>query len=413
MIKRLLICFVALVILLTACAQAPATDTGVAPPIPEEVAEESSVEEVAEPEDDGPIYIAAIYPMTGDNALFGEIETQAHQYVIDQVNDAGGINGRQVELVIFDDRGDPQEAANIAQRVVGDPRFVAGFGHFRSVCTLAAAPIYDEAGFLFLTDSINEGLTGISPWVYRYSVTDTEAGRQLAWAAVKNNPDLNSAAILYSQTDFGVGQKDVIKAELEYLGWEIVGEESYFEGQSRDYTPQLTNLRGSEPGIIFIPGYYAEAAVILQQARQLGMTQEFWGPDALGNIGLIELGGEDVEGVRVTSYFSEAATYPGVAETVEAYLEKFGVAPDGISAITLDATRMLLMGIEAVGTDKYDLQEWLNTYKDFVGIAGPITFDENNDNVRRIVVVEVRDGQFVESSDQVPDEYFETRFGQE
>jgi len=393
---KVLLLIVVTVMLVTACK--PTSAPTVAPT------------EVTAPSTD-PIYIAAIYPMTGDNALFGEIEKQAHQYVIDKVNSEGGVNGRKVELVFFDDRGDPQEAANIAQKVVGDPKFVAGFGHFRSVSTLAAAPIYDSAGFLFLTDSVNEKISGISPWVFRYSITDREAGRQLVWAAVKNNPDFKNYAILYSQTDFGVGQKDVIATELKALGVNLVAEESYFEGQSKDFTPQLTKMKATNPDILFIPGYYAEAAAIAQQAHQLGMTMEIWGPDGLNNVGLIELGGKDVEGVRVTSYFSEVATYPGVADTVTAYQKQWGVKPDGISAITLDATNLLIQGMKEVGADRTKLKEWLSTHKGFVGIAGPIEFDAKNDNLRRIVVIEVKNGQFVESKDQCPQEYYDTQFG--
>jgi len=407
---KLLLLIVATVMIVTACTSAatPTPAEVVAPAEPTKAAAAPTEAPAASTE---PIYIAAIYPMTGDNAMFGEVETQAHQYVIDKINEAGGVNGRKLELVIFDDRGDPQEAANIAQKVVGDPRFVAGFGHFRSVCTLAAAPIYDAAKFLFLTDSVNEKISGISPWVFRYSITDREAGRQLIWAAVKNNPDYKNAAILYSQTDFGVGQKDVMVAELKALGVNIVAVESYFEGQSRDFTPQLTKIKGTNPDIMFVPGYYAEAAAIAQQAHQLGMTVEIWGPDGLGNVGLIELGGKDVEGVRVTSYFSEAATYPGVAETVAEYEKKWGVKPDGISAITLDATNLLIQGIKEVGADREKLREWLSTHKGFVGIAGPIEFDAKNDNLRRIVVIEVKDGKFIESQDQAPQEYFDTQFG--
>jgi branched-chain amino acid transport system substrate-binding protein len=354
-----------------------------------------------------PIWLALIYPMTGDNAQFGEIEVRAHKYVIDQINAQGGINGRKVEYQVFDDRGDPQEAANIAQKVVGDPKFVAGFGHFRSVCTLAAAPIYNEAKFILLTDSVNAKISGMSPWVFRYSITDSEAGKQLAWAALKNHTDWKKAAILYTQSDFGVGLKDVIAPELQNLGVELVATESYFEGQSKDFTPQLTKIKAANPDVVFLLGYYAEAAVIAQQAHQLGMTQTFWGPDGLNNQGLIDLGGKDVESVYATAYFSSAFTFPGVAETVTDFKAKTGSELDGFGAISLDATKLLLQGIAAVGTDKTALRDWLATHKGFVGVSGPIEFDKNNDNMRRIVVVHPVNGVFVVAPEQVPDAYFQ------
>ena len=359
----------------------------------------------------GTIYIAAVYPMTGDNALYGQDEVQAHKYVIDKVNAAGGINGRMIELDVFDDAGDPQQAANVAQKLVGDPKYVAGFGHFMSVDTLAAAPIYNDGKFLFLTDSVNAKLSGISPWMFRYSITDREAGRQLVWAAIKNHPEYKKVAILFDQSDFGVGQKDTITGELKALGVDIVDTESYVAGQSKDFSPQLTKIKSTTPDVIFIAGYFTEAAEIAQQMHQLGMNQTIWGPDGLNDVGLIKLGGKDVEGVRVVSYFSENATYPGIADTVKEYQAKWNVKPDGISAITLDATQLLIDGIKAVGTDRDKLREWLSTEKDFVGISGPIQFDQNHDNLRRIVVIEVQNGQFVVSKDQVPQLYYDTEFG--
>lgn len=380
----------------TTSAQVPAADTG-------------ATTTAATPAASGePIWLALIYPMTGDNAQYGEIEVRAHKYVIDQINAQGGINGRQVQYEVFDDQGDPQQAATIAQKVVGDPKFVAAFGHYRSVCTLAAAPIYDEAKFLLLTDSINEKISGISPYVFRYSITDTEAGKQLVWAAVKNHPEYKKAAIIYTQSDYGVGLNQIIAPELEKLGVPVVDTESYFEGQSKDYTPQLTKIKAANPDVIFILGYYSEGALIVQQAHQLGMKQAFWGPDGLNNQGLIDLGGQDVESdVYVTAYFSSGLTYPGVADTVKDFKSKTGYDLDGFSAISLDATRLLLEGIAAVGTDKTQLHDWLTTQTSFVGVSGPIAFDKNNDNMRRIVVLQVQNGVFVPATEQVPDSYFE------
>ncbi len=353
------------------------------------------------------IWLAFIYPMTGDNAMFGEIEMRAHKFVIDRINAQGGIDGRQVKYEVFDDRGDPKEAAAIAQKVVGDPKFVAGMGHFRSVCTLAAAPIYDEAKFPFLTDSVNQKISGLSPWLFRYSITDSEASKQLAWAALKNHPEWKKAAILYTQSDFGVGLKDALKPELEKLGVELVAEESYFEGQSKDYTPQLTKIKAANPDLIFMLGYYAEAAAVAQQATQLGMKDiTFWGPDGLVNQGLIDLGGKDAERVYATAYFSPAMTYPATASTVADFKAATGEDLDGFGAITLDANQMLLEGIKAVGMDKEKLREWLSTHKGFVGSAGPIEYNAQNDNMRRIVVVVPRDGKFVMADEQVPEEYF-------
>lgn len=170
----------------------------------------------------------------------------------------------------------------------------------------------------------------------------------------------------------------------------------------------MTKIKAADPDVIFILGYYSEGALIVQQAHQLGMDLDFWGPDGLINQGLIDLGGADVESkVYATGYFSSASTYPNVAETVASFKADTGKELDGFSALSLDATRLLLEGVTAVGTDKTKLHDWLTTQQDFVGISGPIVFDSKNDNMRRIVVLHVENGVFVPASEQVPDSYFE------
>ncbi|MDR3576137.1 MAG: ABC transporter substrate-binding protein [Anaerolineaceae bacterium] len=410
--KQILISFSLLMILslfLSACASQPAPTAAPTAAAQAPAANSSSTTATQAPAaNTQPIWLALIYPMTGDNAQYGAIEVRAHKYVIDQINAQGGINGRQVQYQVFDDQGDPQQAATIAQKVVGDPKFVAAFGHYRSVCTLAAAPIYNEAKFLLLTDSVNGQISGISPYIFRYSITDTQAGQQLVWAAIKNHPEYKTAAIIYTQSDYGVGLNQIIAPELKTLGVNLVDTESYFEGQSKDYTPQLTKIKAANPDVIFLLGYYSEGAEIVQQAHQLGMTQTFWGPDGLDNQGLVDLGGKDVESnVYVTAYFSDGMTYPGVADTIKDFKAKTGVDLDGFSAITVDATKLLLQGIAAVGTDKTKLRDWLASEKDFVGVAGPVAFDKNNDNMRRIVVLQVKNGVFVPSKEQVSDAYFQ------
>ena len=341
-----------------------------------------------------PIVFAHAAPMTGDSGQFGQVESQGIQLAVDQINAAGGIDGRKVTFVDEDDRGLPDEASNVAQRIASNPDIVAVVGHWNSSCTLAAIPIYDAAGIPFITSSINSKISGSSKWEFRDSLTDEQAGSQIAQYAV-TKLGAKKIAIFYDNNDFGKGQDSVFSSIATGLGAQIVDTESYIEGQSRDFTPQLTKIKAAQPDLIFLAGYYTEGAMIVQQAQQLKMDVKFIGPDGLNSDQLVKLGGSAVEGVMFVGYYSPYRTFPGTAQYNAAYKAKYGHDSDTFAALAYDATNMILDGMKANGPTRDGIQKYLAGVQNFPGVAGPITFNDKHDATRNIIVLTIKNGQIV------------------
>jgi len=348
-----------------------------------------------------PIYIASANPMTGDSGQFGQFKVEGMRLAIEQANAAGGINGRPIELIVEDDMGNPREAANVAQKIASNDKIVAVLGHWNSSCTLAAIPIYDQAGIPTITCSINQAISGASKWVFRISITDQECGRQLADYVVQTLGKKN-IAVFYDNNDYGKGEDTVFSARAEELGAKIVARESYIEGQSRDFTAQLTNIKRAKPDILFLAGYYTEAAMICQQMHQLGLDIPVIGPDGLNNEKLVELGGKDVEGVMAVSYYDKSMPYPQTAAYAKAYKDKYGRDSDTFAALAYDAANLVIAAMKQNGPTREGIREYLSTVKDFPGVAGPVTFNDKNDATRNIIVLVVKDGKLVPADLQPP-----------
>ncbi|SCG82063.1 Leu/Ile/Val-binding protein homolog 1 [Proteiniborus sp. DW1] len=346
------------------------------------------------------IYIASANPMTGDSAQFGDMKVKAIQLAIDEVNAAGGINGKQVELIVGDDTGNPKEAPNVAQKFAADDKILAVIGHWNSSCTLAARGIYEAVQMPVITDSVNKAITdGTTPHMFRISLTDTTQAKNLAQYAY-NKLGKRNAAILFTANDFGTGLKNDFTEEFTRLGGKIVASETYFEGQSKDFSPQLTKIKGQNPDVLFVPGYYVETALIAQQAKSLGLNIEMIGTEGISSDELVKLGGEAVEGIKFAAFFHPDIEFPGTKEFVEAFRSKYNKEPDNYSALAYDSAKLILEGMKQNGATREGITKYLNEVKDFPGVAGPISF-ENNDVTRGIIILTVKDGKIVPADVQL------------
>ncbi len=350
---------------------------------------------------DGDILIASANPMTGDSAQFGDMKVKAIQLAIDEFNNAGGLNGRKAKLVVGDDTGNPKEAPNVAQKFASNPNILAVIGHWNSSCTLAARGIYDAAGIPVITDSVNKAITdGTTPYVFRISLTDTTQARQLAKYAY-NKMGKRSVAILYTANDFGNGIKTDFKKAFTDLGGKVVAEEKYFEGQSKDFSPQLTTIKAKNPALLFIAGYYVETALIAKQAKSLGMNLPLLGTDGISSEELIKLGGQAVDGIRFTGFFHPDVKYPGTVEFVKQFRAKYQKDPDTYAALAYDSAKIILDAVKKNGPTRAGIKKYLGSVEKFPGVAGPITFDARNDVTRNIVILTVKNGKIVVADQQL------------
>lgn len=348
------------------------------------------------------LFIASANPMTGDSAQFGDMKVKAIELALEQINAEGGIDGKQVKLLVGDDTGNPKEAPNVAQRFASNDNVLAVIGHWNSSATLAARGIYEAAGIPVITDSVNQQITdGTTPHVFRISLTDTTQAINLAQYAY-DKLGAESAAILFTANDFGTGLKNEFTTEFENLGGNVVASETYFEGQSKDFSPQLTKINGAKPDVLFVAGYYVETALIAQQARSIGLDAQMIGTEGISSEELIKLGGDAVEGIKFAAFFHPDVEFEGTREFVEAFREKYDREPDNYTALAYDSTMLILEGIKANGATREGITEYIANANDFPGIAGPISF-ENNEVTRNIIILEVKDGKIVPAEVQLDD----------
>lgn len=346
------------------------------------------------------LYIASANPMTGDSAQFGDMKVKAIQLAIDEVNQAGGIEGKQVKLLIGDDTGNPKEAPAVAQKFASDNSVLAVIGHWNSSCTLAARGIYEAASIPVITDSVNKQITdGTTPHLFRISLTDTTQARNLAQYTY-NKLGKRRAAILFTANDFGTGLKNDFAEEFTKLGGTVVATETYFEGTSKDFSPQLTKIKGANPDVLFIAGYYVETALIAQQAGPIGLNVQMIGTEGISSEELVKLGGAAVEGIRFAAFFHPDIEFEGTKAFVDGFRSKYNREPDNYSALAYDSAKIILEGMKQNGATRDGITKYLNEVKDFPGVAGPITF-VNNDVTRNIVVLEVVNGKIVPAAEQL------------
>lgn len=345
------------------------------------------------------IVIASANPMTGDSAQFGDMKVKAIELAISEYNDNGGINGKKVKLLIGDDTGNPKEAPNVAQKFASDNSVLAVIGHWNSSCTLAAREIYNGVGLPVITDSVNKTITdGTTENIFRISLTDTAQAYRLAEYAY-NVMNKRKVAIMYTANDFGNGLKNDFTQRFTELGGEIVADEVFFEGQSKDFNPQLTKIKGTNPDLMFIAGYYVEAALIAQQSRDMGFGVDLLGTEGISSEELVKLGGEAVEGIKFTAFFHPDVEYTGTKDFVNRFVEKYNKEPDTYAALAYDSAKLILKAIEEKGASREAILEYINNVDDFPGVAGPIQF-ENNNVTRNVIIVTVENGKIVLADEQ-------------
>lgn len=208
------------------------------------------------------ILIASANPMTGNSSDFGDIKVKAIQLAFDEVNQTGGINGKQLRLVVGDDASSPKEAHKLAVTLTANQQVLAVIGHFNSANTLASRNVYNGAGMPVITDSVNKSITdGTTPYLFRIIPTDQVAAGQIVEYAF-NKLYFEKYAIIYVNNAYSTDMKEYFRQKIRELGGEITTQEVFFEGRTTDFTPELEKIKNSAPDSIIFVGYVKEAALI-------------------------------------------------------------------------------------------------------------------------------------------------------
>jgi len=346
------------------------------------------------------IRIGVASPYTGNLAAYGDNIKAGVNLKLQEINDAGGINGQKVELVWGDDLCQPKDAGTVASKFAADKSIVAVIGHLCSSATLAAMPIYVRAGLPTLSPTSTNptiGDVGMG-WFFRNCYTDDFQGKYLALHVVPNLLGKHKVAIFYENNDYAIGLKDSFLEGAKSSGVTVTGTEAYMTGTT-DFTPQLTKLLRDEPEAIFLCGYHPEGALIAGQSRKLGFTGPLFGADGIDNEDYIKIGGKAAENTYCTVPFLAASASPAGKDFAERYKKAYDRDVDWMSANAYDCLGILAQVIAKTGPDRKKIRDGLAALNSkangYEGITGLTFFDKKGDCSKPAFVKMVKNGKFV------------------
>jgi branched-chain amino acid transport system substrate-binding protein len=347
------------------------------------------------PADSQGVKIGFFGALTGPTATFAISGRNGSLLAAEEINRAGGVLGRPVELLSEDDRGEASEAASVVSKLITRDHVVALIGENTSSRSLAAAPIAQSYSIPMVSPtSTNVEVTKKGDYIFRVCFIDSYQGRVLSAFARKNLKAETAAMLIDSRSDYSVGLADAFRAAFTAAGGRVVGEAKYAEGDS-DFSAQLTALGPLHADVLFVPGYYTDAGLIARQARSLGLKATLLGADGWDSPKLVEIGGASMEGAYLSNHYSVDDPAPAVRRFVDAYKAKYGAEPDSIAATSYDAMRLIADAITRAGsTEGPRIRDALAATKDFAGVTGRITMDADRNPIKPAVVLRVEGGRF-------------------
>lgn len=353
-----------------------------------------------------PIIIGGNLELSGAAAAYGTPVAESLELAIEQRNDAGGIlEGQLIELLLNDNQSDLTESASIATRLVSK-NVVGIVGPTATGVAQAAIPVITENGMpTILAASTGDDLTlddsgNVLEYLFRVCFEDSYQGLAAGQYASETLEAKTAVIITDQALDYSLGLADSFTTKFEENGGTIVKQESYSSGDT-DFQAILTTLLGQEFDILYVPGYYTETGLIIQQAREMGITQPIIGGDGYSSNTLIELAGaQNATDIYYTTHFYEESENPAVQEFINAYEAKFGKKPDTFAALGYDASNLLLDAIERAGsTDPEAIKDALAATQDFDGITGTFSIDENHNPIKPAIMIKLENGQVTQAQE--------------
>jgi len=357
-------------------------------PVVEEPAAEETVAE-------GDVIRIGVYlPLTGQNAFGGQLELDGVKMAQVEMPE---VLGRKVELFVVDNKSDKVESANAVKRLIEKDQVVAVIGTYGSSLAMAGGEVAESAGIPMVgTSCTNPLVTQGKKYIFRVCFIDPLQGAGAATYANKVLGAKKAALLTDVANDYAVGLAGFFEKSFVKLGGEVVSKLNYNSGD-QDFTAQLTEIISKSPDILFIPAYFAEGAIIMKQAQELGVGFQIMGGDAMDNPKIVEIGGDAVEGFVHTTF-----PYDPSMEEMNPVARKFTDNwkasrtddPNVNAALGYDSYMILIDAITRAGSaDPEAITAALAATKDFEGVTGLTTINETHDAEKPIGIVGIKDGQ--------------------
>ena len=351
--------------------------------------------ENVENKDNDTVKLGVITPQTGPVSIYGKANENGIKLAAKEINEKGGIDGKKIELIIMDDKGELTEAVTSYNKLLEENVDLV-IGAFTSKPSLAVAQTAVNYDLPVITPGgTQEEITQGKENIFRQTFTNSYQGSLLAIFA-KDNLKAKTAAILKNNSDdYSTGIAKAFSDKAKELGIEVVAEESYGANDT-DFKAQLTSIRKENPDILLLPDYYEKLTLIMPQAREVGIDSTFIGPDGWAGFlqALDKSSYEDVNNSYYNDHFAIDSTEDIVADFVKNYRDEYKEDPISPSALGYDSVYLAKQAIEeAKTTDHKEVTKALKNI-DFDGVTGSFKFDENNNPIKSSTMIKIEDGKY-------------------
>ena len=346
---------------------------------------------------DDTVRIGVFLPLTGQNAFGGQLELEGVQMAH---KEAGTVLGKKVELFVVDNKSDKVEAANATKRLIEKEKVQAIIGTYGSSLAMAGGEVAEQAKTPVIgTSCTNPLVTQGKKYYFRACFIDPYQGAGAATYAVKSLSATKAAILKDVSNDYAVGLATFFKKSFTKLGGTVTDDLKYNSGD-QDFTAQLTEIISHKPDVLFIPAYFAEGAIIMKQARELGASFRIMGGDAMDNPETVKIGGAAVEGFLHTT-FPYDPTMPKMNPTAQKFTDNWKAAyptkdPNVNAALGYTCYMMFMKAIETAGSDDREaVTKALADLKDFPAVTGMLSINATHDAEMPIGVIEIKGGKRV------------------
>ncbi len=339
--------------------------------------------------------IGIFSPTTGFAAADGTSALHGAELAVQYINERGGINGVPLELVHYDDAAKPDQAVNVARKLIEQDKVIAAVSGSYSGATRAAAGVFQEAGIPMISGyAVHPEITKTGNMIWRTGALAVVEGR-VGGALAVDVLGAKRIAMLTIDNDFGVSLAESFKEYVLAKGAEIVFEEKYPLGE-KEFRAILNRIKETNPDVLYASGYYNEAANIVRQAKEVGLTATIIGQEGYDSPKFLELAGDAAEGVIITTDLNRDSEREITQWFIRTYEEKYGIPADMVGASTFDAVMVLAYALKQGGTKPEQIVKALAELRNFEDAAtGPFyRFTEGREVVRPVTAQIVKDGRF-------------------
>ncbi|MBW2991336.1 ABC transporter substrate-binding protein [Candidatus Woesearchaeota archaeon] len=342
-----------------------------------------------------PIEIGVITPLTSKGSYWGLQVRDGLNMAMQEINNKGGVNDRKIKLIYEDTQCDPKISATATHKLINVDGVKILIGEVCSTATLAAAPIAEQNKVIFFVPiSSSSEITQAGDYVFRNRESSAFSGELLA-EFVHDELGIKEVSVLYINSETGISYGDAFKERLEQLGGEILTDEGY-EKREKNFRTSLLKIKKAEPEALYIPGFYEDIGLIIKQTNELGIDIQFLSTSAFQADEIFEIAGDSVEGTIYTyPYFDAQSPDSKIKDFVNNYKERYGEEPEFSAASSYDALYILTLTMDKCDEDTDCVKNELYNLKEYPGVTGTTSFDENGDVIKPIAIKTVRNGEFV------------------